>query len=65
MNDQHKTANTPLTPKLEKIRNDLDRVLRDCNLSQQEYNSLMEDMRKRRRRIEGGGDSLFDDLTDE
>jgi hypothetical protein len=51
--------------KLEKVRNDLDRVLRDYNLSQQEYNSLMDDMKKRRRRIDGAGDNIFDDIIDE
>ena len=60
-----KPQNPKLTLKLQKVRNDLDRMLRDCDLSQQEYNSLMEDMRKRRRRIEGGGDNIFDDISEE
>ncbi len=54
-----------LSKKLQKVRNDLDRVLRDYDLSQQEYGSLMEDMKRRRRRIEGSGDSILDDISDE
>lgn len=54
-----------LSPKLQKVRNDLDRVLRDYDLSQQEYGSLMDDMKRRRRRIEGAGDSLLDDIPEE
>ncbi len=54
-----------LSKKLQKVRNDLDRVLRDYDLSQQEYSSLMDDMKQRRRRIEGSGDSLLDDISDE
>jgi hypothetical protein len=64
------TDNTPppprkLSPKLQKVRNNLDRVLSDYDLSQQEYNSLMDDMKKRRRRIEGAGDSVLDDITED
>jgi hypothetical protein len=64
------TDNTPhtpkkLSPKLQKVRNNLDRVLSDYDLSQQEYNSLMDDMKKRRSRIEGAGDSVLDDITEE
>jgi hypothetical protein len=54
-----------LDDKLKKVRNDLDRILRDYNLSQQEYNSLMDDMKKRRARIDGAGDNIFDDIIDE
>lgn len=54
-----------LTPKLQKVRNDLDRVLADFDLSQAEYDALMDDLKKRRRRIEGAGDSLLDDIADE
>jgi recombination DNA repair RAD52 pathway protein len=54
-----------LTDKLQKVRNDFDRILRDCDLSQQEYNSLMDDMKRRRRRIDGAGDSIFDDIIEE
>jgi hypothetical protein len=54
-----------LSAKLEKVRNNLDRVLSDYDLSQQEYTSLIDDMRKRRARIEGAGDSVFDDISDE
>jgi hypothetical protein len=54
-----------LSPKLQKVRNNLDRVLSDYDLSQQEYTSLIDDMKKRRRRIEGSGDSILDDITEE
>jgi len=54
-----------LSPKLQKVRNNLDRVLSDYDLSQQEYNSLMEDMKKRRQRIEGAGDNMLDNISDE
>ncbi len=47
------------------MRNDLDRVLRDYDLSQQEYGSLMDDMKRRRRRIEGAGDNILDDIPEE
>lgn len=64
---KEKTPKTPknLSPKLQKVSNNLDRMLRDYDLSQQEFNSLIEDLRKRRRRIEGSGDSVFDDITEE
>ncbi len=65
MTDPTKPAQPALTPKLEKIRGDLDRLLRDYNLSQQEYNSLIDDMKRHRKHIEGEGDSIFDDLSDE
>lgn len=65
MTDQPKLDPKELTPKLQKIRENLDRMLRDYDLSQQEYNSLMDDLKKRRKRIEGEGDSVFDDLTEE
>jgi hypothetical protein len=65
--NEHTPEPTPrkLSPKLEKVRNDLDRVLRDYDLSQQEYRSLMDDMKRRRRRIEGAGDNILDDLPEE
>ena len=66
MTDMKPDKTPPKLPsKLEKVRNDLDRVLRDYDLSQQEYGSLMDDMKRRRRRIEGSGDSVFDDITEE
>ena len=66
MTDKQPDRNPPKLPtKLEKVRNDLDRVLRDYDLSQQEYRSLMDDMKRRRRRIEGSGDSMFDDISEE
>jgi hypothetical protein len=54
-----------LSPKLQKVRNDLDRVLSDYDLSQQEFNSLVEDLKKRRQRLEGAGDSVLDDIPEE
>lgn len=54
-----------LSPKLQKVRNNLDRVLRDYDLSEREYDDLIRDMKKRRKRIEGAGDSLFDDIVEE
>lgn len=66
MTDKQPDKAPPKLPsKLEKVRNDLDRVLRDYDLSQQEYRSLIDDMKRRRRRIEGSGDSVFDDITEE
>lgn len=66
MTDKQPDKTPPKLPgKLEKVRNDLDRVLRDYNLSQQEYRSLMDDMRRRRHHIEGSGDSVFDDISEE
>lgn len=64
MNDK-KPQSPKLSPKLQKVSNNLDRVLSDYDLSQQEFNSLIEDLKKRRRRIEGSGDSVFDDITEE
>jgi hypothetical protein len=65
-----KTPSSPrdpkkLSPKLQKVRNNLDRVLSDYDLSQQEYSSLMDDMKKRRSRIEGAGDSVLDNISEE
>jgi hypothetical protein len=65
MTEQKPKPHPKLSPKLQKVRDNLDRVLSDYDLSQQEYNSLIEDMRRRRRRIEGSGDSLLDDLPEE
>lgn len=66
MNEKKSDKTAPKLPtKLEKVRNNLDRVLRDYDLSQQEYRSLMDDMKRRRHRIEGSGDSVFDDITEE
>lgn len=65
MNEKKPQPPKELSPKLLKVSNDLDRVLSDYDLSQQEFNALIEDLRKRRRRIEGAGDSVFDDITEE
>ncbi len=70
MTDQSQTPKTSkpsrkLSPKLQKVRNNLDRVLSDYDLSQQEYSALMDDMKKRRKRIEGAGDSMLDNISDE
>jgi hypothetical protein len=65
MSEKKPKSSKKLSPKLQKVRNNLDRVLADYDLSQQEFNSLIEDLRKRRRRIEGAGDSVFDDITEE
>jgi hypothetical protein len=65
MTDKPPKLPPELTKKLQKVRNDLDRALKDYDLSQQEYTSLMDDMKRRRRRIEGSGDSVFDDITEE
>jgi len=54
-----------LSPKLQKVRNNLDRVLSDYDLSQQEYMSLIDDMKKRRKRIEGAGDNMLDNISDD
>jgi hypothetical protein len=63
--DKTPKKNPALDDKLKKVRTDLDRILRDYNLSQQEYNSLMDDMKKRRARIDGAGDNIFDDIIEE
>jgi hypothetical protein len=65
MTDKTPDPKKKLTPKLQKVRNNLDRVLADYDLSQKEYNSLIDDMKTRRRRIEGAGDNILDDVTDE
>ncbi|MFZ5432650.1 MAG: hypothetical protein ACOZB3_02640 [Calditrichota bacterium] len=54
-----------LNPHLQKVRNNLDRILADYDLSPQEYNALIEDMKRRRHRIEGAGDSILDDIPEE
>ena len=65
MKDETPKPPQKLSPKLQKLRDNLDRVLADYDLSQQEFNSLIEDMKRRRRRIEGAGDSVLDDITEE
>jgi hypothetical protein len=67
MNEPKKTeaAPPPISPRLAKLRNDLERVLRDYDLSQQDYSALIDDLNSRRRRIEGEGDNIFDDIVDE
>ncbi|MBU0692551.1 hypothetical protein KKC97_10980 [bacterium] len=54
-----------ITPKKEKpslTEAQLARQLRDTDLTKEEYDSLMEDLKKRRRRVEGSGDNLLDDV---
>lgn len=65
MPDKPEKRPPELSTKLQKVRNDLDRALKDYDLSQQEYSSLMDDMKRRRHRIEGSGDSVFDDISEE
>ncbi|MDD5088834.1 MAG: hypothetical protein PHI18_08565 [bacterium] len=65
MTENKHEPSAPLSPRLQKVRNDLERVLRDYDLSQQEYRALMEDMKRRRRYIEGAGDNILDDLPEE
>ena len=65
MTEKKQDPTIPLSPRLQKVRNDLDRVLRDYDLSQQEYRALIEDMKTRRRYIEGAGDNILDDLPEE
>jgi phage-related minor tail protein len=65
MTDSSPSKPKKLPSKLQKVRNNLDRVLSDYDLSQQEYNSLIDDMRKRRKRIEGAGDNMLDNISDE
>lgn len=65
MSEKKPGPSKELSPKLQKVSNDLDRVLADYDLSQREFSALIEDLRKRRRRIEGAGDSVFDDITEE
>lgn len=61
-----KTPEKPNQPDpLAKIRKELDRALRDSNLSQNDYNALIDDMKKRRDRIDGAGDNIFDDIIEE
>lgn len=40
----------------------LARQLRDTDLTKEEYDSLMEELKRRRRRVEGSGDNLFDEI---
>ncbi|MBU0509768.1 hypothetical protein KKH27_13160 [bacterium] len=65
MTDKKKASPGMLSPRLQKVRDNLERFLADYDLSQQEYNALIEDMKKRRRRIEGAGDNILDDLPEE
>ena len=65
MSDKKPDQSKKLNPRLQKVRNNLDRILSDYDLSQQEYNALMEDMKRRRRRIEGAGDNILDDIPEE
>jgi hypothetical protein len=59
---QHPEGHTPKPKKPELTEAQLARQLRDADLSKEEYDSLMEDLKKRRRRLEGSGDSLLDDV---
>ena len=65
MTDKTPKPSKELSPKLQEMSDNLDRVLADYDLSQREFDSLIEDLKKRRRRIEGAGDSVFDDITEE
>jgi hypothetical protein len=61
-NKQHPEGHTPKSEKPKLTDAQLARQLRDADLSKEEYDSLMEDLKKRRRRLEGSGDSVLDDL---
>jgi len=65
MTDQNKPHPEGHSPKQDMSKMNeaqLARQLRDANLSKEEYESLMEDLKKRRRRLDGSGDSVMDDL---
>jgi hypothetical protein len=59
---QHPEGHTPKPEKTKLTEAQLARQLRDADLSKEEYESLMEDLKKRRSRLDGSGDSLLDDI---
>jgi hypothetical protein len=60
--NKHPEGHTPKKEKPALTEAQLARQLRDTDLTKEEYDSLMEDLKKRRRRLDGSGDSLFDDI---
>jgi hypothetical protein len=61
LNQNPGPGNTEQHPRDEKLA----RALRDLDLTREQYNALLEELKTRRRRLEGGGDSLFDDIYEE
>ncbi|MBK6910500.1 MAG: hypothetical protein IPK53_13520 [bacterium] len=51
------------TPKLDLEK--LERMLRDADISPEEYQALKDELRRNRRRNEGAGDNPLDNLYDE
>jgi len=65
MTDQskkHPEGQTPQKKTSTLTEAQLARQLRDTDLTKEEYDSLMEDLKKRSRRVDGSGDSLLDDI---
>ncbi|NUO18576.1 hypothetical protein HUU59_03935 [bacterium] len=56
-----KSADKKKLPDLEKI----ERMLRDADISPEEYQALKDELKRNRRRNEGAGDNPLDNLYDE
>jgi hypothetical protein len=61
MNEGHPEEKTPKPKHHDLTDAQLERQLRDTDLTKEEYDSLVDEA-KRRRRVDGSGDSLFDNI---
>ncbi|MBL0060619.1 MAG: hypothetical protein IPP40_03805 [bacterium] len=60
-NPEKKQPDKKKLPDLDKI----ERMLRDADISPEEYQALKDELRRNRRRNEGAGDNPLDNLYDE
>lgn len=60
-NPEKKDTKKKKLPDLEKI----ERMLRDADISPEEYQALKDELKRNRRRNEGAGDNPLDNLYDE
>ncbi len=60
-NPEKKQPDKKKQPDLDKI----ERMLRDSDISPEEYQALKDELRRNRRRNEGAGDNPLDNLYDE
>ena len=60
--NKHPEEHAPKKEESTLTEEQLARQLRDTDLPKEEYDSLMEDLKRRRRRVDGSGDSLLGDV---
>jgi hypothetical protein len=65
MNPKSSDPSSPKHSHFEKARSDLERLLKNYDLSEEEYNHLIEDIRRRQREERGREFDRFDEFLEE